>query len=314
MTEGELIGFVDEPMSVAPPRREPWTILIVDDEKEVHGVTQLALADFEFAGRGLRFVHAYSGEEARRILSEQRMIALVLLDVVMETDRAGLDVVEFVRNGLDDHFVRIVLRTGQPGQAPELEVIQRYDINDYKHKTELTRQRLFTTVYTSLSTYRDLVALDAARRGLEKVIEASAHIFELRSLEHIAQGVLEQLAALLFLDHEAVIVNASGFAANEPELRIIAGTGEFAAKIGLSARDVMPSLMLERVEQALTEKASLCADDYLVGYCPSDEDLIFYVGSSEPFSIPDRKLIEMFYRNVAIALENIRCRQDRDQL
>jgi response regulator RpfG family c-di-GMP phosphodiesterase len=308
------MDFADEPAPATSVRREPWTILIVDDEKEVHNVTQLALMDFEFAGRGLRFIHAYSGEDARRILAEQRTIALVLLDVVMETDQAGLDVVEFVRNELGDNFVRIILRTGQPGQAPELEVIRRYDINDYKHKTELTRQRLFTTVYTSLSTYRDLVALDATRRGLEKVIEASAHIFELRSLEHFAQGVLEQLAALLFLDHEAVIVNASGLAANESELRIIAGTGEFATKIGLSARDVMPPLMLARVEQALAQQVSLYAEDYLVGYCPSDEDLIFYVGADEPFSVPDRKLIEMFYRNVAIALENLRGRQGRDRI
>jgi len=42
----------------------------------------------------------------------------VLLDVIMETDQAGLDLVEFIRDTLKNETVRIILRTGQPGQAP----------------------------------------------------------------------------------------------------------------------------------------------------------------------------------------------------
>ena len=115
-----------------------WPLLIVDDEEEVHAVTKLALSGFEFAGRGLEFVSAHSASEAREVLRERRDIAVILLDVVMETDHAGLEVADFVRNVIENRFARIVLRTGQPGQAPEREVIRRYDINDYKEKTELT--------------------------------------------------------------------------------------------------------------------------------------------------------------------------------
>ena len=161
----------------APDQRQ-WRVLIVDDDVDVHAVTRLALRNVSFKGRELELFSAYSGREAFDILRDTPDIALVLLDVVMETDHAGLDVVEFVRNELKDPLVRIILRTGQPGQAPELQVITRYDINDYRHKTELTRERLYTTVYTALSTYRDLVALDANRRGLEKVIRATADLFE----------------------------------------------------------------------------------------------------------------------------------------
>ena len=158
---------------------DAWTILIVDDDEEVHSVTELALDGLRISGRPLQFIHAYSGAEARTKLQAHPDTALMLLDVVMETDHAGLDVVEYVRNTLANPFIRIILRTGQPGQAPELDVITRYDINDYKQKTELTRERLFTTIYTSLGVYRDLVTLEANRLGLEKVIEASATVMEI---------------------------------------------------------------------------------------------------------------------------------------
>ena len=123
----------------SPP---PWTVLVVDDEPEVHSVTRLALGNFRFADRPLRFLNAHNTVEAEALLREHTDIAVMLLDVVMETDRAGLDLVRTVRERIGNQFVRIVLRTGQPGQAPEQQVIANYDLNDYKEKTELTAQKL----------------------------------------------------------------------------------------------------------------------------------------------------------------------------
>lgn len=125
----DTLVFADESAPASAAARRPWSLLIVDDEREVHAVTTLALDDFKLCGRGLRFLHAYSAREAREILAAQPDIAVVLLDVVMESDSAGLEVVEYVRNVLHNRFIRVILRTGQPGQAPELEVIRRYDIN-----------------------------------------------------------------------------------------------------------------------------------------------------------------------------------------
>ncbi|HVT35167.1 MAG TPA: DUF3369 domain-containing protein [Nevskiaceae bacterium] len=303
------LKFADEGGQAATPARAPWTLLIVDDEQEVHAVTTLALREFSFNGKGVRFLHAYSGAQAQRMLADHPEIALVLLDVVMETDQAGLDVVEYVRNQLKNPFVRIVLRTGQPGQAPELEVIRRYDINDYKHKTELTRERLFTTVYTGLSTYRDLMALDANRRGLEKVIDATAHILELRSLEHFAQGVLEQLTALLFIERGALVVQISGVAAeSNGGLSILAGTGVYQALAGRDARSVLPADVLARIEAARVAQKTLYGADYFTGY---EHHLIFDIGADQPISLPDRRLIELFLRNVGIARDNLRLLHER---
>jgi adenylate cyclase len=122
--------------------RAPWKIMLVDDEEEVHQVTRVALRTFSFEGRRLEFVSAYSGEQARRILPEHPDTAVILLDVVMEEDDAGLKVARFVREEHGNRMARIVLRTGQPGQAPEPRVIVEYDIHDYKNKTEESRARI----------------------------------------------------------------------------------------------------------------------------------------------------------------------------
>jgi CheY-like chemotaxis protein len=116
-------------------KNKPWEILVVDDDQSIHDVTSLILRDFEFEGRPVNLTHGYSAKEAMTILQKNNNFAVLLLDVVMETDHAGLDLVGYIRNELKNQFLRIVLRTGQPGQAPELSVIVDYDINDYQVKS-----------------------------------------------------------------------------------------------------------------------------------------------------------------------------------
>ncbi len=132
---------------------KPWKIIIADDQEEIHSVTKLVLDDFTFQNRGLQFLSAYSGEETKRFVRENEDVAFILLDVVMETDNAGLEVVRYIREELKNNIVQIVLNTGQPGQAPEQEVITRYDINDYKSKTEFNARKLLTSVTASLRAY-----------------------------------------------------------------------------------------------------------------------------------------------------------------
>ena len=122
----------------------------VDDEPEVHQVTMLALQRLLYNGRELSFFSAYSAHEAEGLIAAHPDIAIALLDVVMETNQAGLSLVKYVREALGNKTIRIILRTGQPGEAPEEAIIRQYDINDYKTKTELTRQKLCTSILVSL--------------------------------------------------------------------------------------------------------------------------------------------------------------------
>ncbi len=145
---------------------EIWKVLIVDDDPEIHSVTQLALSDLIVLGRKLEYLHAYSGKDACQLIADNHDIVLVLLDVVMETDDAGLNVVKYIREELGREEIRIVLRTGQPGYAPEESVIKDYDINDYKTKTELTRRKLVTTVYAAIRSYQQIDAVNQNKKGL----------------------------------------------------------------------------------------------------------------------------------------------------
>lgn len=169
--EGGLFAEEEGNESSDSSSTDTWKVMIVDDEDEIHTVTRFALSDYEYQGKSLEFIDAYTGAEAQQILAERKDIAVMLLDVVMESHDAGLQTVKHVREQLDNHFVRIILRTGQPGQAPEESVITDYDINDYKNKTELTDKRLFTTITTGLRSYADIMAIEHYRQNLEKMVE-----------------------------------------------------------------------------------------------------------------------------------------------
>ena len=140
-----------------PPK---FKLLIVDDENEIHVLTRLVLSDYSYNGATLEFLSAYSGKEAKQLIKNHPDAACMLLDVVMETHDAGLEVAKFVREEAKNDKLRIILRTGQPGKAPENKIILNYDINDYKEKTELTAQKLFTTITTALRSYIHLVELE----------------------------------------------------------------------------------------------------------------------------------------------------------
>ena len=158
------------------PELTPWRVLVVDDEPDIHELTELSLRDFSYAGRRLEIVRALSGSEARELIAREGEIAVALVDVVMETDDAGLRLVDYIRKELGDRFIRLVIRTGQPGVAPEREVIEHYDIDDYKDKTELTAQKLFTVMRTALRTWALQADLrEANHQALYMLAVASEH-------------------------------------------------------------------------------------------------------------------------------------------
>lgn len=178
----ETLFFVEEPplvpsAVVLPKTEDKWKVLIVDDERDIHEITYLVLQNYQFKNKGIEFYDAYSAAEAQVILAQHTDIALAFLDVVMENDSAGLGLVRYIREQLNNQFIRIVLRTGQPGYAPEEEIITQYDINDYANKAELSRQKLITLVTASLRAFDDLLTLESYRQGLEqKVIERTVEL------------------------------------------------------------------------------------------------------------------------------------------
>ncbi len=313
--ESDLI-FAPEDEDASEPKASDsaWKILIIDDEPGIHEVTQMSLKNFEFGGCGLTFLNAFTGEQARNILCKEKDIAVALVDVVMESEHAGLELVRYIREELNNEFIRLILRTGQPGQAPERKVIREYDINDYKEKTELTSQKLYSTIYTSLRSYRDLIALNNNRRGLEHIIHASAHLFTIPNLNEFIQGVLEQLVALLYLGNDAFYVGCEclAYEQDQGDATVVAATGRFADTVGKQPLDILDSHVYSLVREAHENKRSILREKEFVGYFephPGREDVV-YVNSHHPLSQNDLSLIELFLHNVSIAYENVILRNE----
>lgn len=292
---------------------EPWNVLIVDDEPGVHEVTKLVLGNFRFEQRPLKFFHAYSGNEARDLLCDTPDLALVLLDVVMEHETAGLDLVKYIRSELGNNFIRIVLRTGQPGQAPEQDVIANYDINDYKDKTELTAQKLYTTLYATLRAYRDLMIIEQQKRGLERVIQASAHIFIHQKSQEFASAVLNQITGLLGMRKGALYCKVRNNDGPEPEHFIVAAAnGEYEKYIDEFADVNLPPHIAESLRVAYASRQNLFKRDHYVLFFTDSEksESLLYVGENWQLTDLEYRLVELFCTNVSIAFENLHLTQE----
>lgn len=213
-TASDQLHFADD---AAPRETTPsWNVLVVDDDPEVHAVTRLALDRCRYDGRPIAVLSAASAGEGRAILEQHGDIALILLDVVMETPHAGLDFVRHVREALGNRQIRIVLRTGQPGESPARDVVTRYEIDDYRTKTELTFERLQIIVITALRGYTMVNALaereaELRRRNeqLERFTDLASQDLQepLRSIVSNAQLLARRLDSSLAPDDARVLTS-----------------------------------------------------------------------------------------------------------
>ncbi|MBP2304009.1 DUF3369 domain-containing protein [Azospirillum melinis] len=307
-----LFGPEDGAVTVATPQRPcglPWPVLVVDDDPQVHAMTAVLLRDFDFDGRPFEVVSALSAEEAKAVLAQRPDLPIALLDVVMETEDAGLKLVRYIREELGNHRMRIILRTGQPGQAPERDVIVGYDINDYKAKSELTAQRLFTTLVSALRAWRDIVTIERNRQGLERILSASAPLFEMRPMRSFVERLAEQIARVV--DHGAApavlacrpVARADGSLTVE----IVAGLGPFAGSIGMPVGDVLSAAAAGEVANALATQSNLYRDDHCVLVFRTREHgvTIFRLERTEPYIADEHRLLELFCNRVAIGFDNV---------
>jgi response regulator RpfG family c-di-GMP phosphodiesterase len=312
----KLVRTPAEP-SAAPSiqnARHTWKLLVVDDEPDIRELTRFNLRGFRFADRDLEIIEAASAYEAREVLKQHSDIAVALVDVVMETDDAGLRLVEFIRKELKNPMVRLIIRTGQPGMAPERQVIDHYDIDDYKDKTELTAGRLYTTVRSALKAYRDLRTIDLNRVGLSQVLDAAPDIYRItnRSLDQFFQGVLTQIVGLCNLSDSSFISTMGGVIATfeDSDITVQASSGNLAS------------------QERFTEIRAQCADTIRTGRLPEGlrkgayvvpllvqrKALGFiYIEPTHELNEADRNLITVVAQQCSSALENLRLHIDLSQ-
>ncbi|MGE5946240.1 MAG: EAL domain-containing protein [Betaproteobacteria bacterium] len=312
-TDDDQLVFVDE-IAEAPGEEmllPSWPLLVVDDDEDVHHATEFALRGLQVLGRSLEFLHASSAAGALDVLGQRPDVAVVLLDVVMEREDAGLRAVERIRNELGMAAVRIVLRTGQPGYAPELEAISNYDINDYKTKSELTRSKLFTTVTAAIRSFDQIHRLEASRSGLELIAEGAIRFNAEHGLHAFGAAVLAQMAALLGVPASGVIcLDAPG---NEPGLLagrgpvVLAGAGQFSRYAGQPLAMIDAGPVRQLLDACLAEERNQFAEHCLALSFPGRQGrrLAACLESAAPLREVDRHLLDVFCANISICGENV---------
>lgn len=310
----DTIVFSNESEAEPPITNEKWKILVVDDDYSVHTVTRMILGNFVYGHKGLEILSAYNDDEAYAAIRNNPDLALILLDVVMTKEDSGLRIVRFIRDELQNHITRIVLRTGQPGHAPEKQVIVDYDINDYKLKTELTADKLFVTMVSSLRAYDDLLTLEYNRKGLERIIESSATLYKPQSFNEFISGVLWQMTALMHLGKNALFCRTSGLSARKTNNHFVveAGIGDFSGLVSKPIESALAEKSLASIRKALDERRSAYLDNSFVAYFMSANGVenIIYMESSGCINDWDKNLIGIFCTNISVALDNIYLREE----
>jgi signal transduction histidine kinase len=304
--QDDVLNLIEDSGSAPEMPARRWKIAVIDDDHAVHEGTRFALSDYVLNGQGLEILSAYSAAEGRALMRAHPDVAAVLLDVIMETDAAGLDLVEYIRNEIKNETVRIILRTGQPGQAPERRVIVQYDINDYKAKTELTADKLFTSLTAALRSYQQLERMVQTRRGLEIIIDAASTLYDFKSMQRLAEGVLTQIASLLNVDCAGILVLRDDGAVSN-DFSVLAGSGCYSRFIGsATARSLDPDLRA-MVEAAFRRRKHEFADQRTVLYVRtgSGREVVVLLQAERPLSETDRSLVEIFSSRLSIAFDNV---------
>ncbi|UGV28563.1 DUF3369 domain-containing protein [Rhodopseudomonas boonkerdii] len=308
MADQDDVLYLIEDDGEAPsePHARRWKIAVIDDDQAVHEGTRFALSDYTLNGQTLEILSAYSAAEGRELMRQHPDVAAVLLDVIMETDDAGLALVEYIRNELRNETVRIILRTGQPGQAPERRVIVDYDINDYKAKTELTADKLFTSLTAALRSYQQLERMVQTRRGLEIILDAASTLYDFRSMQRLAEGVLTQIASLLNVDCAGILVLRDGGGVQQ-DFAVLAGSGCYSRFIGCPTPDSLDSDLRQMVEDAFRRRKHDFNDHRTVLYVRtgSGREVVVLLQAERELSETDRSLVEIFGSRLSIAFDNV---------
>jgi signal transduction histidine kinase/DNA-binding response OmpR family regulator len=305
--QDDVLHLIDDTGTVPEPSPlRKWKVAVIDDDHAVHEGTRFALSDYNLNGQGLEILSAYSAAEGRALMRAHPDIAAVLLDVIMETDAAGLDLVEYIRNEVKNETVRIILRTGQPGQAPERRVIVHYDINDYKAKTELTADKLFTSLTAALRSYQQLERMVQTRRGLEIIIEAAPTLYDFKSMQRLAEGVLTQIASLLNVDCAGILVLRDGGEIGG-DFSVLAGSGCYSRFIGATGAKSLDPKLRSTVEAAFQRRKHEFVEHRSILYIRtgSGREVVALLQTECPLSETDRSLVEIFGSRLSIAFDNV---------
>ncbi len=293
----------DNDINTAASEEPSLKVLIVDDEPTVHEITELVLKRFRYRGYKLNLVSAYSATEAREVLAEQGPFALILLDVIMETDDAGLTLARYIREELNDQMVRIILRTGEPGMVPQRQVMRDYEIDDYKEKAELTSERFDATVTASIRTYLGFRHLEESRQGLIRVLDAIREVDSSETNVSLDNRILEQVEEIMNRSGNpglgSLLISDTG------EKKTIVTASGSLKRLGESDLDALEDTHTVKIIKEAMAKGSTVHDGnhIMTTLLTSDGGrYLAYFEDVQEFKDTDRYLVELYASHVNVSV------------
>lgn len=300
----------------APNQANPqkaWKVAIIDDEQQVHAVTQMVLKSTRVDDQPIEFLNAHSAAEGLRLFRDHPDIALAFIDVIMETDDAGLKLIHQIRNELDNHFTRIVLRTGQPGSSPEETVIRHYDINDYKSKTELTDTKLKTCVYSAIRSYRDIVTIESSKNNIQRVIAASDSVLRSKTLHEFGHAMLDHTLQLLGISTaEMYLASQHQDLFGDTELMLLAATRDNVSLRNDWDTTIVPPDVKQNILHAFKEQKSSSDGNIFIGYYHTDDNTrsVLYAHFQNTNSAMQDEILKLFAANISLVFQNLNNREN----
>ena len=297
--------FEDDHVHLSPEQNE-WKVLIVDEDENVHQATVLALTSTPILGRNVLFLHAYSARQAIECLQDQNDVAVVLIDFVQQKNNAHLQLVRAIREDLELRDLRIILRTGRPGYVAEIEAIHDYDLNVYQTRLNHTRNYLCKTLSTALRAYEQIRIVNAGKRGLDQIIDASERMKSHQSLYEFATGIINEIAGLLQIEAEGFVCE-HGRSHVSGQIRLIAATGRYSDFIDQSLSTLNDLSLEARIFETFNDHRNHYDSETCTLFFASEtgNNLVAFIENGRSLNEVSRRLLEVFCANIRINFDNV---------
>lgn len=300
------LAFLEQEEAAATAVDGAWKLLVVDTDPQVHENVRQALADYRFDNGRVEILSAGSAGDARALLGEHADIAVVLLEAVLETDTAGLELIPYIRQELANPYTRVIVCTAHPDRVPEDKVVEAYDVNDYRTRAHFTADRLRTSLTMAVRTYASLLALATSRKELARVAVATAGLLDIRTPDRLFEKLLPRLISLLGIGADAMVCTQGDILPHSSKIWIRAGIGRFAHLHGVDLATLDEPKVVAALDRLGERSETVLEPDYCVLRLRAHGGILclVYAEGRHSCSSHEWQLLDLFRNKASIAFEN----------
>ncbi len=150
-------------------RADCWSVLVVDDDPVVRHLTRENLRGVDVDGLPLEIDACENTDAARKLIAATEY-ALIIMDVAIETEFAGLDLVEELKRSPGVGFTQVVVQSATPMTERSGRQAGMSGIADYWRKGEIAPLRMQVLVRGLVRAYATARSLHAEQLYLRKLL------------------------------------------------------------------------------------------------------------------------------------------------